>query len=59
MSKGAETKTDEKNGVREQRETERGGESEGQMGELASTWHTLHGSVCMRVTHNSGNYLSR
>lgn len=35
------------------------GESRGQMGELACTWHTLHGSMCMCVTHNSGNYLSR
>lgn len=57
MSKGPEATTDKK--WREGTEREKGGESRGQMGELASTWHTLHGIVCMCVPHNSGNYLSR
>lgn len=34
-------------------------QSQGQMGELARTWHTLHVSARMCATHNSGNYLSR
>lgn len=35
------------------------GQSQGQMGELARTWHPLHVSARMCATHNSGNYLSR
>lgn len=50
---GAPKQKHEKNEQRGKRKRSRG-----QMEELACTWHTLHGSACMCVAHNSGNYLS-
>lgn len=43
MSKGAETKTDKMEIGNRHR---KGEESSGQMGKLATTWHTFHRSVC-------------
>lgn len=43
----------------EKREEKKPGQSRGQMGELARTWHALHAIARVCATHNSGNYLSR